>query len=181
MLQNLLYQETRRKSFSNTDCIHKPAMLETPPQRWSGRGWLREHCPHSCPVAEDSGWRGTRLFKSWLSPPLQPHLFPQILPPRQDDGISSPQMRCGFLFLWPCVSGGLHASCSFFLLFWFILMLCDSFHIFSTGEIILWGLSHRVLSSLYVPIITLHFLLTSVLHQYIAICQYLYIYICICI
>ena len=99
MLQNLLYQETRRKSFSNTDCIHKPAMLETPPQRWSGRGLLREHCPYSCPVAEDSRWRGTRLFKSWLSPPFQPHLLLQILPPRQDEGISSPQTHCGFLFL----------------------------------------------------------------------------------
>lgn len=166
MLQNLLYQETWRESFSNSGCTHSPAVLEVVQGRGLPGRWL------SHPVRSSVfKMQGCKAFHKLLSPPLQPHLLPQTLLPRKVKGIPSSQMHSAkFLPLSLCPCG-----------FVCLVVLSPPILLYSLAS----GLISDVQSSpelsvtgwwppFICTITALSFLLTHVLHQCISIYLYLY-------
>ena len=86
-----LSRNTKEKLFKYQLHTNRPAMFKTPPQRWSGRGLLRQQCPHPIlqvriQVDEPSSFSRTG------SHPLS-NLLMLILPSKQADEISGPQTR----------------------------------------------------------------------------------------
>lgn len=140
MLQNLLYQETWRESFSNTGCTHSPAVLEVVQGRGLPGRWLPHPVQSSVFMMEEC-----KAFMSCS------HLLSSLISCHKPYSLSrlkeflAPKLSAKFLPLSLCPCGSL---C--------LVVLSPSILIYSLASALTsdvqsfpWAISHRVMSSFY--------------------------------
>ena len=174
MLQNLLYQETWRKSFSNTSCIQTGLQCS----RHLPRDGQEGACSENSALIPSCRWgfrlMGHQAFQELALTPSSAS-WCQFYPLSRLMKFLVPKHALQLPVYELCVHGVLPASCSF-VLFWFILMLRDPFPMFSLEEI--HSVSPQPQSGVLF-ICTHNLLAFSSDKCSISICQY--IYVCLCI
>lgn len=173
MLQNLLYQETWRKSFSNTSWVQTGLQRS----RHLPRDGQEGTCSENSTLIPSCRW-GFRLMghQAFRELALTPSLasWGQFYPLSRLMNFLVPKWALCLPVYEPYIHGVLPASCSF-VLFWFILMLRDPFPMFFPEEIHS-GSPQPQSGVLFTCTLNLAF---SSDKCCISICQY--IYVCLCI